>query len=309
MQWFHHVPAPRAAETLAFAATLLCVWVSAQAAVHAPRRSPHLLMALALFALNWAILLLYYLPGPPQDGILPAFSGFTLIYVGIVLLRETRPRLRSEDSGLHQSRSGQSPFRIPHSALRGVGWMDTLPPHLLRLTVTGFGIYLVLKRVWRVEYGYSTLALAIWGTLITVLGYASVWNGVRALYGDRWRGGPAVACSLLLLTYAGCEVAYSTWYGREYWPVYHRYLLLEARPEAPRLDQVLPLEPQADWPEAPKWAALRHRPDWKQVSDLLGLKPEPRLPKPWPWLTYALSVLKITFTGLFLGLVWRRPQQ
>src|SRR5262245_30747385 len=120
MEGLHALLALRHADTFAFAATLLCVWISAQAAVRAPRRSPRLLTSLALFAFNWAILLLYYLPGPPPDEMLSAFSGFALIYAGLLLLREARAR-------------------EPQPGQRQVSWIDTVPLHLLRVTVTGFG--------------------------------------------------------------------------------------------------------------------------------------------------------------------------
>jgi hypothetical protein len=65
------------AETIVFAATLLCVWLTAEGALRLPRKTPRLFMAAALFALNWAILLLYYLPEPPQDELLSTFSGMS----------------------------------------------------------------------------------------------------------------------------------------------------------------------------------------------------------------------------------------
>ena len=43
------------------------------------------------------------------------------------------------------------------------------PVFLLRASVMGYGLYLIAKRLLHVEYGFSTLALALWGTLITVL--------------------------------------------------------------------------------------------------------------------------------------------
>src|SRR5438045_9257054 len=73
------------AETVAFAATLLCVWITAEVALRLPRKTPRLFMATALFALNWAILLMYYLPGPPQDELFSTFSGFLLVYTGVLL--------------------------------------------------------------------------------------------------------------------------------------------------------------------------------------------------------------------------------
>src|SRR5436305_11044563 len=127
------------AETVAFAATLLCVWITAEAALRLPRKTPRLFMATALFALNWAILLLYYLPGPPQDELLSTFSGFLLVYTGVLLIREAKSR-RSEAQAAR------------------VAWIDTLPLILFRITVGGYGLYLIARRLLRVGYGCRTLA-------------------------------------------------------------------------------------------------------------------------------------------------------
>src|ERR687885_598127 len=95
-------------ETIAFAATLLCVWMAAEGALRLPNRTPRIATAAMLFALNWALLLLFYLPGPPQNEILSAFAGFLLVNTGVLLLREAR--------------EGRAV----------AGWLDTLPLRLLR---------------------------------------------------------------------------------------------------------------------------------------------------------------------------------
>src|SRR5438045_3171637 len=100
-----------------------------------------------------------------------------------------------------------------------------LPLILFRITVGGYGLYLIARRLLRVEYGYSTLALALWGTVLTLFGYAAIWLGIRLLYqGSRSARRVAISLGLILGVYGACEVAYSVWYAGHYWPVYHRYL-------------------------------------------------------------------------------------
>src|SRR5438045_607937 len=96
---------------------------------------------------------------------------------------------------------------------------------LFRITVGGYGLYLLSRRLLRVEYGYRTLALALWGTVLTLFGYAALWLGLRLLFqGSRSARRVAIRLGLILGVYGACEVAYSVWYAGHYWPVYHRYL-------------------------------------------------------------------------------------
>jgi hypothetical protein len=273
------------ADTIAFTASLLCVWGAAFAAFRVPRKSPRLFLALALFGLNWAILLLYYLPGPPQNEILASLSGFTLIYAGVLLFREAR-----------------------RGSEQRADWLEKLPLFLFRTTVTGFGLYLVARRLLHLEYGYGTLALALWGTLLTILGYLAIWAGLATFYA-KTPAGPRVRRALgsLLAVYALCEVGYAAWYARDYWPPYHRYLTLEARASSPDFERPLPFEPRHDWPDQRRWETLRERPDWPQLRPLLALKVAPRLPAMPAALKYALSLLKVVFTAAFFVLIWRRP--
>lgn len=278
-----------AAETVALAATLLCVWACAFGAFRVPRETPRLFMALALFGLNWGFLLLYYLPGPPQNEILAAFSGFTLVYVGVLLLREAR-------EGCGGARKGE------------IGWADRLPLLLFRPTVGGFGVYLIARRIFHAEVGYGTLALAMWGTLLTVLGYVTIGTGLTALFaGTRHVRKVGAWLGVLLAVYSLCEISYSVWYARDYWPRYHRYLKLETARGTPDLERPLPFEVRSSWPEPEEWKALQTRPDWPKLRPLLALKVEPQLPEMPVWLEYAFSGLKLLLTGAVLLLLSLRP--
>lgn len=276
------------AKTAAFTAALLCVWMVVFGAGQIPRKTSRLFLAVALFGLHWGLLLLYYVPGPPQNEILTSFSGFLLIYIGILLLRENRWLRRGSEEE--------------------VSWVDKLPLALFRATIGGFGTYLIVRRQFHVEYGFSTLALAVWGTLLTVLGYLSVWVGVRALYsGSRSVRKVGAGLGLLLALYTGWEIGFSVWYAREYWPPYHRYLSMGTRQDTPNLEQLLPFKPQPDWPDYARWRALQERSDWPALQRMLRLKVEPELPAVPLALEWGFAVLKLLFTAAFLALLWRRP--
>ena len=276
------------AKTAAFAAALLCVWIVVFGAGRIPRKTSRLFLAVALFGLHWGLLLLYYIPGPPQNEILTSFSGFLLIYIGILLLREDR--------------------WLRHGSEEEVSWPDKLPLALFRATVGGFGTYLIVRRQFHVEYGFSTLALALWGTLLTVLGYLSVWSGIVALYARRPAGRKVAAgLGILLAVYSGFEVGFSVWYARDYWPPYHRFLKMSARAGAPNPEQLLPFSAQPDWPDYARWRALENRSDWPALKRVLRLKAEPELPEVPLALEYGFAVLKVLFAVTFLALLMKRP--
>ena len=62
----HALYDPETARNIACAATLLCLWLSAHYAQKIRQERPRAFTALSLLALNWAILLLYCLPGTPD---------------------------------------------------------------------------------------------------------------------------------------------------------------------------------------------------------------------------------------------------
>lgn len=274
-------------KNMAFGAALLCVWISAFAALRMSEKRPLLFLASALFGLNWALLLLYYVPGPPPNEILVSFSGFLLIYTGVLLLRESA-----------QLEGKQRVFV----------WLDHIPIWMLRTTVVGFGTYLLARRLFHFEYGYGTLAVALWGTLLTILGYAAVWYGMRALYaGSAVRTRICVILGALLSIYSACEVSYAVWYARDYWPPYHRFLALGAHPDSPDFEAKLPFHVQPNWPEREKWEALQQRPEWSQSVKVLSLEAAPRAPDMPAWLDLSFGALKVLFAGAFFVLLWRRP--
>ena len=275
------------AETVAFAATLFCVWLSAFWSFRIPRQTPGLFLALVLIAMNWCLLVIYYLPGPPQNEILSGYSGLLLIYAGVLLYRE-----------------GAYP-REPGS--KNVDWRDKVPLFLLRTTVGALGIHLIALRMLHRDQGFGTLAQAVWGTVLTVLGYAAVWKGVDTLYrSSPMRRRASAGLGALLLAYSLCEISYAVWYAQVPWPAYQRYSALRTTPNTPDFEQSLPFAPQADWPEAKRWQSLPAQHGWPP-DRILDLKVEPRLARTPLWMEYAFAALKVLLTCMLLLLLWRRP--
>jgi hypothetical protein len=277
---------PDTARNAALGASLACVWLTAQFAQKVPKERPRAFTALSLLALNWAVLLLYYLPGVPEMELLSSISGFILIAVGGLLYRQAR-----EDE--------------PGSGPPDLTWLDTLPLFLFRSTVFGIGVYYLARRLFHFQWGWGTLALAIWGTFFSVAGYFAIWIGVVMLTRGRARSMKAALWfGLLCGVYGSAEVVYAGWYATRYWPAYSRYLALRARPDAPDFQRALPFEPQPDWPEAGRWSRLASSSErGVPPGEIIGLKPEPRAPESWPWLTYLFGGLKLGFTGALLALV------
>lgn len=274
-------------ETVAFAATLFCVWLSAFWAFRIPRQTPRMFLALVMVAMNWCLLVLYYLPGPPQDEILSGYSGLLLVYAGILLYRE-----------------GAHPQEQPSDA---VDWKDKVPLFMLRATVGALGIHLISLRLLHRDQGFGTLAQALWGTALAIVGYVALWKGVDALYrSSPARGRVRALFGLLLLAYSFCEVSYALWYLQGPWPVYQRYAALQTRPGSPDFQQPLPFAPQPGWPEAERWRGLPPQRGWP-AERLLSLKAEPRLVKEPLWLAYAFAALKVLLTSALMGLLWYRP--
>jgi hypothetical protein len=281
---------PEVARNSALVATLACVWLAAHFAQKVQKEHPRAFTALSLMALNWAVLLLYYLPGAPETEILSSISGFVLIVVGGLLYREAV----QED---------------PNTGAPSITWLDTLPLFLFRSSVIGLGVYYLAQRLTRGEWGWGTLALALWGTVFSILGYFAIWIGVVYLYRRR-SGCVRVAqwFGVLAALYAATEIVYAGWYVTRYWPAYGRYLELRSRPDAPDFQALLPFRPEADWPDAPKWSKLASASErGKSAPEIMGLRAQPRVPDPWVWLTYLLGALKLAFTAALVYLILRLP--
>lgn len=284
------IASPETARNAALVASLLCVWLAAHYAQKVHKDRPRAFTALSLLALNWAVLVLYYLPGAPELELLSSIGGFVMITVGGLLYRQAK----EED---------------PEAGAPTLTWLDTLPLFLFRSTVFGIGVYYLAQRLFHKQWGWGTLALALWGTLFSAFGYFAIWIGVVYLYRGRDAARRvAVWFGLLAAIYSAAEITYAGWYVGEYWPQYSRYLALRSRPGAPDFQEMLPLRPQPDWPDARAWSSLAATSErGAPAGQVIGLRAQPRVPDPWVWLTYLFCALKLAFTIALLRLVLTPP--
>jgi hypothetical protein len=170
---------------IALAATLVCVIVTTRCAIEFTKTRPRLFTVLALFALSWAVLLPYYGDPPAETELLPAFNGFLLVYVGVLLRREA-----DAEQGL---------------------------PHETRVSPTaGLALWLLYLIAapsflsFKLPPEYIPYLDSWIGTLATVLGYWSVTDGVARLH----RGSKVWLWMLaIVVPYGLLEVGYSVTYS------------------------------------------------------------------------------------------------
>lgn len=171
---------------IAWIATILCAGFSARSAAVFAKHSPRVFTILALFALNWAVLIPYYSEPSPSE-LLDGFSGFLLVYVGVLLHRESLNPLRSI-----QSAPNTSGVSIPNSGM--VQTVDNsaktfLPERIaLKLLVlliapSALGLpfpQAVSPNILKIPY-----TAPIVSTFITVLGYYAVCRAIRTYSSSR----------------------------------------------------------------------------------------------------------------------------
>src|SRR5258706_8232490 len=140
----------------ALASALYCCWATILAAQSLKRKSPLTFAALALFALNWVLLLVYYSPGQAHETLIPSASGFLLVYVGVLLRQEV---IRAD---------AVSPLTI-----RSLWLLSTI----------------VIAPTWgMIAHGdpfitvFSSATLTWYGGCLIVLGYFFIWDSIRMLY-------------------------------------------------------------------------------------------------------------------------------
>jgi hypothetical protein len=170
------------AKLIAWAATLFCVAVPARCAAAFAKTAPRLFFAISLYALSWALLLPYY-SNTAQTELLPGFGGFALVLCGRLLYREADP-------------DKDSVKPVDRLALWLLGFLAAPSAVSLRIE-EGPGKQLIT--VGQTE--------AIVGTILTCLGYITLYSGTRELC----RGINSKAHRLLLaviVPYIGLEAWY-----------------------------------------------------------------------------------------------------
>lgn len=157
-------------KVIAWAATVLCAIVSARAATVFAKRSPRVFTILALFSLNWAILIPFYSSSPPSI-LLAGFAGFLLAYIGILLRRESHSPLATDES--------PSANYAGEQVARG----DRISLWLLGLLIAPSAVSFLPNTVLSINRSYTEPVTA---SIITYVGYYSVCSAIRVYSTRRW---------------------------------------------------------------------------------------------------------------------------
>ena len=140
------------------------------------KHSPRVFTILALFALNWAILIPYYSEAD-QSELLAGFSGFLLVDVGVLVHREALNPIRSDEiPSAEPPMGGGSSLARP---LRSAFLADRIALKLLVLLIAPSALGLPLPQAVipkGLTLPYTTPTAT---TIVTVLGYFVVWNAIR----------------------------------------------------------------------------------------------------------------------------------
>lgn len=175
-------------EKISWAATALCVWLCITSAFAGFRHRPRLFSVLSIFALNWAILLPYYEPGPPKSELLAAFSGFVHVYAGIILRAEFHERAPN----------------LPEPRYWRV--IDSYVLALLGIIILPQTVDIVFAPIEILSQIHEAL-----GTLMIVVGFFSVLDAVTRTQPIDIKHFPGILFPLVTVLYALVEIAFSAW--------------------------------------------------------------------------------------------------
>jgi hypothetical protein len=164
---------------IAWTATVLCVIASARGATVFTKDSPRVFTILALFSLNWALLIPFY--STPDPSILSAgFAGFLLVYVGVLLRREYHSPLTNESGNIpNTSRETKDDTATPTTIERviRVDRGDRISLWLLGLLVTpSLASLPFLPSFVSINRSYTEPVIT---SILTYIGYFSVCGAIR----------------------------------------------------------------------------------------------------------------------------------
>jgi hypothetical protein len=175
-------------KVIAWAATALCAIFSARAAAAFAKSTPRVFTILALFSLNWALLIPFYSSAVPSI-LLAGFAGFLLVYVGVLLRREF-------DNPLITEQAAQKPTADPANVKLessqdgnrrdGVARGDRISLWLLGLLIapSAGSLPFLPSSVVSINHLYTEPVIS---SLITYFGYYSVCSAMR-IYSRRRYG-------------------------------------------------------------------------------------------------------------------------
>lgn len=191
------------ATTVAWVATLFCVFFPVRIATVFLQENPRLFTVMALFALAWALLLPYYgSAGAQQSELLPAFNGFLMIYIGALL---------SLQANVEHNRI------VPWQIIGLNLLLFVFVPSLLEIKLPSGA------RIVRLSSTQIELSV---GTLLSVIGYVSIVFGINKLCSRR----PFWLIVIIVVPYAALELifTYFDWHNEGMSDVF-KYLFAGAK--------------------------------------------------------------------------------
>lgn len=188
---------------IAWLATVLCVIASARGATVFATNNSRVFTILALFSLNWALLIPYYSDSAPSE-LIAGFAGFLLVYIGILLRREARERSARHQENLSSALESNSNKNGSEDV---VGREDRAALWILRLLIVPSVISLPFPTTEN-NFLSRTVTEPIVGSVITLLGYYSVWSAIQ-IYSTNRKG--KLLISAVIIPYAVVDFAFSSW--------------------------------------------------------------------------------------------------
>jgi hypothetical protein len=174
-------------KVFAWFAVAICISLSARGATVYAKNSPRVFTILALFALNWALLIPYYsLPNPPE--LLASFAGFLLVYIGVLLRREARSNSlnenNNEDSIELDENDNEDVIEKAEPSINNATIIETSVHRGDRIALWLLGLLIApslisLPFVHQLSFLNRSYTEPILGSTITIIGYYSLWSAMR----------------------------------------------------------------------------------------------------------------------------------
>jgi len=171
---------------ISVASCVLCIYMLIGLGTILPRSAVRLFIAVALWALAYAILLAYYStdPNPP---ILPGLSGYVALWVAVLIRHEALSREGKADTAT------VSPLHLRCLSLLA---LIVVPPTISLLTKGKLS--LEEYQSWRSD---------TFSTVLTLVAFYIMWQAMTELYaGHEWQKAVKWVTGAILLTYGWAEI-------------------------------------------------------------------------------------------------------
>jgi hypothetical protein len=175
--WLHNK-----VDRIAWLAIVICVFYAVHASACYAKLRPHLAASLALFAVANALFLPYY-SFQVQAGyreILNGLAGVLLVLAGGELRRGLADNMEIDDSSASQD--------VKHR-IKSLSLIDRLGVSLLVPTAIGSLIYHIVSESDLLDHSsheeWKNIMSSINGTILILLGFVSLYDGIRRLHGSQ----------------------------------------------------------------------------------------------------------------------------